>query len=214
MICVLCSQLSCGRRYPMTFSLSYDDFEKLDTKIATSRTDLTLYDREFWGVARHELVAGAAEKHLSKKAGDNVQNILQPLKGATLPDVAGWADEIKRRKPKPADDSATIEFLEDGRNTGSDKWHYVDLPWGTPEYNRQKYSMFTRDDDVVQMLDEALQALGGNSKRFLQLNALRLVVHLVGDVHQPLHVSCGYLRPSAAGQVDELLGDPDLASKE
>src|SRR4029079_13848482 len=50
--------------------------------------------------------------------------------------------------------------------------------------------------DVVQIIKESVRVLQGDSNRFTPINALRLVVHLVGDVHQPVHVGCGYIDDS------------------
>jgi S1/P1 Nuclease. len=170
----------------------------------------TLYDREFWSIGRHELIAAAAEELLSPDAKTEVKKLLKPI-GVAFPDIAGWADEVKRRKPRRGDDPDTVDFLEDERNAHADTWHYVDLPVGAHEYSRRTYPEFTRPDDVVQMLAESIKVLQGASDRFSVLNALRLTVHLVGDVHQPLHVGCGYLDRST--EVPRLTRDPAIASR-
>lgn len=59
------------------------------------------------------------------------------------------------------------------------------------------------------MLAESVRVLSGTSVRFSELNALRLVIHLVGDVHQPVHVGCAYIDES--GNVAKLIHDPDQA---
>jgi hypothetical protein len=45
--------------------------------------------------------------------------------------------------------------------------------------------------------------LQGESERFSEINALRVLAHLVGDVHQPLHVGCGF--------IDDRVDPPKLA---
>jgi hypothetical protein len=173
--------------------------------------DSTLYESEFWGIDRHELIAGVAEERmLSEKAKKAVRRILSPLNGMMLSDVAGWADKVKRRKPDPLkDDKDTIAFLEDKRNERNDEWHYVNLPLDATEYNRETYPKFTRDDDVVQMMRECIGVLQGQSDRFSELNALRMLVHLAGDVHQPAHVGCCYIDESSNPAT--LVRDPKLA---
>src|SRR5215813_3094599 len=84
------------------------------------------------------------------------------------------------------------------------------LPLDADGYSRQQYPEFTRDDDVVQIIGEGVRVLMGNSDRFSELNALRLVVHLVGDVHQPIHVACGYLDTENGGTV--IVRDPLTAA--
>ena len=55
---------------------------------------------------------------------------------------------------------------------------------------------FTRSDDVVQMYRHCVLVLKGTSNRFSEVNALRLVGHLVGDIHQPLHIGCSFIDDS------------------
>ena len=150
---------------------------------------------------------------ISENAADEVRRITAPL-GAGLPfaKLAGWADTVKRRRPRPSDDPATVEFLEDERNRDNDTWHYVNIPAQAEGYDRQKYPEFTRGDDVVQMIAQAVRVLTGNSNRFSELNALRLLIHLVGDVHQPIHVGCAYLDRSS--EPAKLVYDPQKAASQ
>jgi hypothetical protein len=171
--------------------------EELVNDPSLKRPEAGLFGREFWGIERHQLIAGAAENLLSAAASAQVRRLLDPLT-ATLSDIAGWADTIKRRKPRPDDDEDTVAFLEDERNANEPNWHFVNLPAEADGYDREKYPAFTREDDVVQILRQAIGVLRdpSASDRFSELNALRLVVHLIGDVHQPVHVGCGYIDES------------------
>lgn len=172
-----------------------------------------LYASEFWGISRHEAIAGAAEIELTEKAKMELSRIVAVLgDGVGLSSLAGWADRIKRRRPQPGDDPDTLEFLEDERNITQPTWHYVNIPAGADGYDRTKYPKFTRDEDVVQMTAHAVNVLIGASDRFSELNALRLVTHLVGDVHQPIHVGCGYVDRS--GPVATLVLDPMIAAEQ
>lgn len=171
-----------------------------------------LYARLFWGVPRHEAIAAAAEQHFSQKALEEIERITAPLgDNVRFSQLAGWADQIKRRAPKPGDDADTAAFLTDPRNRAQDTWHYVNIPCHADSYDRVKYPKFTRDDDVVQMTGHAVRVLAGESDRFSRLNALRLVTHLVGDVHQPIHVGCGYIDTS--GNRPTLVLDPQVAAQ-
>jgi hypothetical protein len=105
-----------------------------------------------------------------------------------------------------------VAFLSDPRNKDNDTWHYVNIPCHAEGYDRVKYPRFTRDDDVVQMTAAAVRALTGASDRFSPLNALRLVIHLVGDVHQPIHVGCGYIDRS--NEPARLVLDPEVAASQ
>lgn len=174
---------------------------------------LTLYSSA-WNTSRHELIASASQKLLQDKTAilNRIWAILDPLKTRDLADIAGWADEIKRRKPTADDDPDTVTFLQDERNKRSDTWHFVDLPLNCDKYSRSDFPEFTSDSDIVQMIHLAVNSLAGNSNRFSRLNALRLVVHLVGDLHQPLHVACGYLHEGDG--TAEIVRDPEVIKSE
>jgi len=173
------------------------------------KADATLYEGEFWGIERHELIAGVAQDQMSSEKAKKALRGILPVQGMMLSDVAGWADTVKRRGPDPLkDDKETIAFLKDARNKNNHLWHYVNLPLGAKEYSRETYPEFTRDDDVVQIMRESIRVLQGQSDRFSEFNALRLLVHLAGDVHQPAHVGCCYIDRSTTPP--ELIRDPKL----
>lgn len=169
----------------------------------------SLYEQEFWGIPRHELIAGAAETFLSQRARDAVTTLLKPLgKTIRLRDIAGWADRIKRHSPNPSqDDPDTVAFLRDARNKRQPEWHYVNIPLNAETYDRERYPAFTNDEDVVQMSRECIRVLAESSERFSALNALRLITHLAGDLHQPVHVGCCYI--SGSGSDSQLERDPE-----
>ncbi|QBF26734.1 hypothetical protein EXN22_13890 [Pseudomonas tructae] len=153
-----------------------------------------LFAQEFWGIDRHQLIAGAAQTLLNVSACDNIARITSALgSDVGLDQLAGWADQIKRRTASPDDDADTVEFLNDPRNSSHAQWHYVNLPLQATDYSRERYPAFTREDDVVQTITAGIRVLTGNSDRFSRLNALRLVVHCVGDLFQPVHVGCSYI---------------------
>lgn len=176
-----------------------------------SKPDSGLFDSEFWAVSRHELIADVAEQLLKQHTADRLKEVLKPLAdqgfATSLPDLAGWADRTKHRGPAPDDDEDTKEFLQDPANRSRGKWHYVNLPLGAAEYSRELYPTFTDAEDVVQMATEAVRVLKGESDRFTPVIALRLVVHLIGDLHQPIHVGCGYVDESDT--VPQLVFDPE-----
>lgn len=169
-----------------------------------------LFAQTFWGIERHALIAGAAQTLLTDSARDNVEQITSALgNDVSLVQLAGWADQIKRRTATADDDADTVEFLNDPRNRSHAQWHYVNLPLHATGYSREQYPAFTRDDDVVQTIAAGIRVLMGNSDRFSRLNALRLVVHCVGDLFQPVHVGCSYIDLETA--VPSLVYDPVVA---
>ncbi len=70
---------------------------------------------------------------------------------------------------------------------------------------------FTRANDIVQMIQQCIDILEAEteSPHFTRLQALRWLLHLVEDLHQPLHVASGYYSTAAdALPVPKRIDDP------
>jgi hypothetical protein len=104
-----------------------------------------------------------------------------------------------------AEDPEALKFNAEFPKNG--EWHYVDLPLGLKAYELD--GPFSRPDDVVHEIEAAVAVLeGGGDKRITQREALCMLVHFVGDEHQPLHVGNGFYNIGADGSV-KLVEDPD-----
>ena len=122
-----------------------------------------------WGMIGHRVVGQIAEQYLSKKASKEVKKILGT---ETLTDVANWMDFIKS-EPK-------YNFMG--------PWHYCTIPdgktyaeAGTPE-----------EKDIIWALDKFKKDLTSDTASLeTKQIAIKAIVHLVGDIHQPLHVGNG-----------------------
>ena len=122
-----------------------------------------------WGPEGHEVVALIAQQHLTPAAANAVEALLalEPEAGATLASVASWADRI--------------------RDKSTAAWHYVNLP-------RDADCQYAAGRDcpggecVVGALEAQVKRLASSALPAERLEALKWVVHLVGDLHQPLHV--------------------------
>lgn len=138
--------------------------------------------------ARHNLITDAAFRLLDPAAQARVEELLAAGDTA-VEDWGAWADEIKGGGPT---DPETVQFKADPANDAHETWHYVNLPLESGGYEQAAQLGYTRDDDVVQSIRACIRVLRGESDRFSAVNALRLVGHFVGDLHQPLHVACGF----------------------
>ena len=131
-----------------------------------------------WGAQGHRLVARIAEGRLTPVARQNVRWLLD---GASLADVAAWADEQE----------------DELRQTSS--WHYVNIPSSAGGYDRNRdcprqpgVSAGSRADRwrdciVDRILYNETQVADRALDRAERATALKFLVHLVGDVHQPFH---------------------------
>lgn len=154
----------------------------------------TLYAQEFFNIERHDLITGTALQFCTQTTREGMQEFFAPI-GKTFDDAGGWADRIKGPQNIP-NDQETKDFLADAKNKSHKKWHYVNLPLGVESYAAAAEFGFTRDNDVVQMARQCVEVLLDESDRFSKLNALRLLGHLIGDIHQPLHIGCGFIDTS------------------
>ncbi len=160
-----------------------------------------------WGAEGHSAMALVAAQNLSADARSHVVKILG---SDNLSSIASWMDEVRsayfHAGPLGSDPEAlkfNAEFPKNG------EWHYVDLPLGTQAYALD--GPFSRPDDVVHMLEEAVSVLeGGGDRRITQREALCMLVHFTGDLHQPLHVGNGFFQIAADGS-ETLVSDPAAA---
>jgi hypothetical protein len=137
-----------------------------------------------WGCKGHETVALIAEKHLSPEAKEFVLTLLKenPVDpqfkrycGSAVNDPMGdastWADDIRNE-----------------RHNGP--WHYIDIPRGVArdsgDGNLAPYC--GKEGCVNEALAAQIAILKNKSAEpAKRAEALRYVIHFVGDLHQPLH---------------------------
>jgi hypothetical protein len=119
-----------------------------------------------WGKTGHRVVAAIADTQLSGLARAQVEQILGP--GESLDEAANWPDEMR---------SAPGQF-----------WQKTTVPWHYVTLNGIVYDHAPPEGDALEALGRFTRALQDpNVGRADKQLALRFIVHLVGDLHQPLH---------------------------
>jgi hypothetical protein len=132
-----------------------------------------------FGDSGHRIVGRVAELHLrGTPALDAVRRILRPQE--TLADASVWADTIKN--PLYEDGDTPLFRLA---HPAQDTYHYTNVPIQAQQYDPSLPG--ARPTDILQTTREAVRVLRGRSKAFAPREALRMLAHLVGDMHQPLH---------------------------
>lgn len=122
---------------------------------------------EDWGKTGHRATAEIAEDYLSKKAKKAINEILD---GRSLAFVANYADDIK----------SDPEYREYG------PWHYVNIDPEQDIYSRKRAS---EDGDLVQAIRTCVEVLKSeNETKERKEFFLKMLVHFLGDLHQPFHV--------------------------
>jgi len=122
-----------------------------------------------WDVTGHQAIAQIAQSRLSPQATVIVTRLLAQEPGSTLVNIASWADEHR-----------------DSTNT---RWHYVNFPRDSCHYVAERDC--PDGECVVAKIETMNATLHSGASDATKLAALKFLVHLVGDIHQPLHAGYG-----------------------
>ncbi len=144
-----------------------------------------------WGPQGHRLVAALAWAELTPQARAEIASLLAGESDPTLPGIANWADRLRAEDP--------------GLGRRSARWHYVNIAEHGCKYDA---SLACRDGDCVGEAIRAQAAILADRNQPLpaRRQALKFVVHFVGDVHQPLHAGYGHDKGGNTVQVNVLDG--------
>ena len=137
--------------------------------LALSLLSLIPLSANAWGAAGHRIVAMIAENHLTERARQRVTQLLG--EDVTLASVASFADEIRNSRPE------TKQF------------HFVDIPLAANNYDPTRDCKETDEGDcVIAAIERFRRELSSSSESAGRRSfALKFLVHLIGDMHQPLH---------------------------
>ncbi|MBB4277744.1 S1/P1 nuclease [Rhizobium mongolense] len=122
-----------------------------------------------WGQEGHSIVAEIAQRRVSPQAAAMVSTLLGP--GVSLGSIASWADDVRDARPTTYN------------------WHFVSIP-----INRGTYDPAVdckpdaaKGDCVVAEVERARKEMNCASDPIARAEALKFLVHFVGDLHQPFH---------------------------
>ncbi len=128
-----------------------------------------------WGYEAHRVIAEIAEEFLGTETTRQVRGLLAVDNVTNLADVSIWADQIRLQRPE----------------TGP--WHYVDIPIHPDPGEYEDYDAerdCPRDECIVGKIEQFERVLADHQASARQrLEALKYLVHFIGDIHQPLHTS-------------------------
>jgi hypothetical protein len=130
-----------------------------------------------WGPEGHRIVGDIAQERLTPTARLHVKELLG---NEDLASVSVWADEIKGERPETYG------------------WHFVDIPKDATGFSEardcyrpdEKHPSTLRDHHncVVDRITMFRSVLADrNAPKQDRIEALKFLVHFVGDVHQPMH---------------------------
>ncbi|HRE64624.1 MAG TPA: S1/P1 nuclease [Ferruginibacter sp.] len=123
-----------------------------------------------WGLLGHRIVGQIADAHLSKKAKKSIAEIMG---NESIAMCSNWADFIKS--------DSSYNYLS--------KWHYVNLVTGL---NKQQVEEYLHNDSLINIFTKVNWLVAELKKKELAKETkqfyLKLLIHFIGDMHQPMHV--------------------------
>jgi hypothetical protein len=131
----------------------------------------------------HAVIAYIAERYLTSAEPETFQSLQlvksnDPGARGDIGQLAGWPDKIKHNSKG---------FEADRQRLGGDRafWHYANLTYN-PAQPDAVPDTASASGDLLKQLPGQL-ALLTNADAYTAADALCFVLHLVGDLHQPLH---------------------------
>ena len=119
-----------------------------------------------WGQKGHDTTAAIAERHLTPATRVAVDSLLH---GKSIVYWANWLDNASHTKPYAY----------------TKTWHYKNIDEGV----RYEEAQANPSGDVVTAVKAQMETLGNPSAAFADKElALKIIVHLLGDMHQPMHM--------------------------
>ncbi|MEX1063096.1 MAG: S1/P1 nuclease [Balneolaceae bacterium] len=122
-----------------------------------------------WGQIGHYVTGKIAEQYITDKAEKELKRVLGQK---SLAAAAAWMDDIRS---DPDYDYAS-------------EWHWVTIPPGMTYEDAEK----NPEGDIIEALERKISELAESVlSRTEEQEKLMMVIHMVGDIHQPLHVGTG-----------------------
>jgi hypothetical protein len=145
------------------------------------------FDAPAWGPRGHQLVASLANDALTPQARGEVERLLADDPGQDLAGIASWADELREHDPDLGKRSA--------------RWHYVNIAEHDCRYDTARDC--PGGDCVVEAIRAQTAILADRTQPLeARRQALKFVVHFVGDIHQPAHAGYGHDRGGNQFQIN------------
>lgn len=129
-----------------------------------------------WNARGHRIIAALAWEHMGFAVAEWVEEVLAQHPDPTARSREGastWPDRLRESWPE------------------SQGWHFINLPIVLPGYSQQPPAP-PEHDQVIWALGhwQKIAVMTGDESQRAQ--AVAFLIHLVGDIHQPLHAACGY----------------------
>ncbi len=128
-----------------------------------------------WGPRGHKIVAQIAKSYLDPAVLDSIDSYLDDI---TIEKAGYWMDEVVM--------NTSYDFMK--------PWHFVAI-------EADKTYVRTKNPDVVNVLENIITTLKSRKAQTKTevLLSLKILIHLVADIHQPLH--CGFAKDKGGNNI-------------
>ncbi len=125
------------------------------------------YESHAWGQTGHRIVGKIAQNHLPNKVKKKIESILE---GQSIAMAGNYMDQLK----------------SDHKYDSLKPWHYCTIP------DESEYSGSPQNGDIIKAINSYIKLLkSGELTSNEEMFSLKCLIHLIGDIHQPLHVGNG-----------------------
>jgi hypothetical protein len=138
-----------------------------------------------WGSSGHHIIAIIAEQRLSPGVREKIRTLLMDGRYSML-DISTCADQLRsnsRGPDRPGD--AMCQTLAGDVPPTNGTWHYIDIPVPTKATSLEAFC--PQGDCVTARITSFADTLRTSKDDAQRRQALLFVIHLVADIHQPLH---------------------------
>jgi nuclease S1 len=122
-----------------------------------------------WGPDGHRIVCGVAWRHLNPDGRALATRLLRSNDEQTFVNACLWADSVRRDRPETYD------------------YHFVNIPAGQPGFNEERYCRAPKRCAPWAIVHFGHRLADRSADLLTRTEALKYVLHFVGDLHQPLH---------------------------
>jgi hypothetical protein len=146
-------------------------FSRMKRSLICFASIVVVFTLASWGKVGHKTVATIAYNHLTPQAKEVVKRFLGDT---SMADVASWADEV----------------LKQPQYKKTAPQHYANVPLGLSYEQFEKEITTQNKDNVYKAIERNKQVFTAvASTKEQRANALKFLIHFVGDLHQPMHIS-------------------------
>lgn len=134
--------------------------------VITALMGLSVPNAFAWGTKGHDIVCAIAENHLSHKAKKHISDVLD---GKSIVYWANWLDNA----------SHTPQYAY------TKTWHYMNIDEGQSFENPH----VEKAGNVLTAIDAQIKALKSRKlNKEAEALSLKMLIHLIGDLHCPMHM--------------------------